>query len=96
MNPKHIKVTNYSKAEDDQTIMIESKTYTENLSHHLVEYEKKLPTTFETLKKDLALASEHFVKDGSPQVVLTLGYAKGGKPQITKRWIALRENYKRR
>lgn len=95
MNPKHIKTTEYSKDDDGNTV-IESKSYHDQLSHHVVELEKQVKSSFETLKLDVDHALKHFIEDGSPKLVLTLDYARRGQPRIIKRWVTVKENYNKR
>lgn len=95
MQPKHIKTTEYSKDDEGNTV-IESKSYHDNLSHHVVEFEKQVQTSFETLKLDVDLALKHFTDDGAPKLVLTLDYARRGQPRIVKRWVTVKESYNKR
>ena len=93
-SPKHQKITTYQKQEDG-SVKIDQKSYYEQLSHVLVEIEKPMVSSFFTLKKDVDMALDHILKDGSPKLVLTIEL-KAGQPRITKRWVTIKENYNKR
>lgn len=92
--PKHQKETTYSK-QDDGSIKIQTDSYYEQLAHQVVEIEKQLQSSFYTLKKDIDLALNHIIEDGSPKLVLTIEI-KHGEPKITKRWITLKQSFNKR
>lgn len=94
MEPKHQKVTTYTKQSDD-SIKIEQKSYYEKLAHEAVEIEKPVVTSFFTLKKDVDRALDHITEEGSSQLVLTIKVNKG-KPTLTKRWLTLKKDYPRK
>ena len=81
MNPKHQKI-------------ITSKSYYDKLTHETTEIEKIVPTTFITLKEDVAKALEHITEDKSTQLVLTIKNVKG-EPRLTKRWTTVKIDYSR-
>lgn len=92
--PKHMKVTS-TTVEPDGTKNIQSKSYYEKLQLQVDEMEKPLVSSFYTLKKDVELALEHVLKDGSPRLVLTIE-PKKGEIKLTKKWVTLRQDYPRR
>lgn len=89
-----MKVTEYSK-EKDGTIVIDSKSYYDDLSFHIIENEKVLESSFYTLKKDVEEALKHVINDGSPKIVLTIE-TKKGQVKINKRWVEFKKDYPRR
>jgi hypothetical protein len=95
MKPRHQKVTAYDKL-DDGAVKITTKSYYEELTDLMEEIEKNIITDFNTLKRDVDIAVEqHFIKDGSKRLVLTLEL-KGGKPKLVKRWIVVKESFRHR
>lgn len=94
MTPKHQKVTTYQKQEDG-SIKIEAKSYYEELSHVLEEVEKPMLSSFDTLKKDVEMALDHFTVDGSPKLVLTIELKKG-QPRLTKRYVTIKQTFNKR
>lgn len=93
--PRHQRITNY-KMEEDGTISINSKSYYEQLSQELEEREKFVLTSFNTLKKDVEMALDHMLVDGSSKLVLTIEAPSKNKPmRITKRWVTLKKVYPR-
>jgi hypothetical protein len=93
MNPKHQKVTTYTKQADD-SIKIEQKSYYEQLSQELVEVEKHIITTFSTLKNDVEGTLSHLIDDKASQLIITIKVVNG-EPKLTKRWVTLKRNYPR-
>lgn len=90
---KHAKVTTYSK-QDNGDVQIKTESYYEQLAHEVVEVERHILTTFETLKKDVEDSLEQITDRGTTQLVLTIK-VQNGVPKLTKRWIALKKDYPR-
>lgn len=93
-SPKHQRVVTYQKIEEE-AIKITTKSYYEELAHMLEEIEKPMVSSFFTLKKDIELALDHVLKDGSPKLVLTIEI-KNGQPKIIKRYVTIKESYPKR
>lgn len=90
---KHAKVTTYSK-DNNGDVNIKTESYYEQLAHEVVEIEKHILTTFDTLQKDVDEALVHITDRGTSQLVLTIKVANG-VPKLTKRWITLKKDYPR-
>lgn len=93
--PKHVKITDYKKLEDG-SIQIDTKSYFEDLTMDVREYEKNLMSSYYTLKKDVEEALKHVIDDGSPKLVLTIKANSKGGVRIVKRWVEITKNYPRR
>lgn len=94
MTPKHQKITTYSK-NDDGSISIDHESYYEKLSQVIQEIEKPTITSPETLKKDVELALDHILLDGSPKLTLTIEMKKGEQMRLVKRWVKVKQSFGR-
>jgi len=93
MQPKHQKITNYSR-QDDATIKIETKSYYEKLTQEMEEIEQVVLTTIETLRQDVDKSIDHVLVDKASQLVITVKI-QDGKPKLVKRWVTFKKNYNR-
>ena len=91
---KHAKVTTITPQEDG-TVEISAESYYEQLAHVLVEIEKRIPTSRQTILTEIINCLELITKEKSPKLVITIE-AKNGEPMnLIKRWTTVKESFNR-
>lgn len=89
---KHQKVTTYTN-QSDGTVKIQADSYYESLAHQLVEIEKQLPTSKQTILKDILTCLELITKDKSIEVNIRIKARDGEPVELTKRWTVVKESF---
>lgn len=94
MDYRHIKVTNEEPQADGSRKIVE-ESYYDDLTARKVTYEKQILTTNQTLLRDAISCLEH-IKDGSPEITITVKSQHGEPHLIVKRWVEQRQKFDRR
>lgn len=75
---------------------ITADSYYEQLAHTLVEIEKHVPTSRQTVLKELINCLEYITRDKSTEVNIQIKARNGEPIEITKRWVTVKESFNRR
>lgn len=92
---KHIKKTEITVREDG-LIEIVANSYYEKLAHSQLEYKKLVPTSDQTIMRDVLTCLEHVTHDKSPEVNIKIVSKKGYPVVIEKTWVISKESFDRR
>lgn len=94
--PKHTKVRTF-EPQDDDTMLIKTKSYHEKPSGYKEEIVKHINTSHATFLSDV-VACLDVVKgvDASPELILTITTRNGMPHLITKQWTTKKETYNKR
>jgi len=92
---KHIKKTT-STVLPDGTIQILADSYYEKLAHSQTELKKLVPTSSQTILKDVLSCLDLVTQDKSPEVTIRIISKRGDPSVIEKTWVVSKENFDRR
>lgn len=95
--PRHEKVTDYKKDENGE-VVIDSKSYYDDLSHWVQEREKEYPTTSGGVPNDVAKIVKETMVDNKDSLELTITIKRptNNRPmRIVRRVLVFKKNYGR-
>ena len=90
---KHAKVTT-TTPQPDGSIIIETESYYDKLSHAMKEIERQTLTSRNTVLSDIIHILEHITKDGSPKVTITIISRNKEPVKIIERWTEYKQDFK--
>lgn len=91
---QHERVTTRIMQADGST-QIETKSYYEQLAYNLIEIEKHIPCSKQTILKEIINCLELMTRDHSHEINIRIK-GKNGEPfELTKRWVTVKESFNR-